>query len=296
MPPYTRRRPRETDPVVAARLQAITFADPYVFVHANDVLDAEPPGYDGFGVDADLDEGPVGGWVPSPPPRPPLPPPREMSPREAGLARPPWFELARQRLEPARTGVAALIVLGLIAAAVAGFVYLRAQPSAATTTVPARASATAVSVTATAASPSPAGSILVDVTGKVRHPGVFKLHNGTRVVDAVRAAGGVRPGTSMDSLNLAAKLTDGQQVAVGVPAVAGAPAAQDGTGAASAPVDLNTATVEQLQTLSGIGPVLAQRIIDYRTAHGPFASVGGLQQVGGIGPSKFAELKDHVTT
>ena len=77
--------------------------------------------------------------------------------------------------------------------------------------------------------------------------------------------------------------------------MAAAPAAADSTGAAAGPVDLNTATAEQLQTLSGVGPVLAQRIIDYRTAHGPFASVDGLQQVGGIGPAKFAEIKDHVT-
>ena len=102
------------------------------------------------------------------------------------------------------------------------------------------------------------------------------------------------PGTSLDALNLAAKVTDGEQVAVGAAAAAAAPA-MGGTGASAGPVDLNTATVEQLQTLSGIGPVLAQRIIDYRTAHGPFASVDGLQQVGGIGPAKFAELKDHVT-
>jgi competence protein ComEA len=187
--------------------------------------------------------------------------------------------------------VAALIVLGLVAAAVAGFAFLRAQPSPQALPLrPSTSGAPALSHSA-----SPAASLLIDVTGKVHHPGVVRLKNGARVLDAVRAAGGAMPGTSLDSLNLAAKVTDGQQVAVGgsVPAPAGA----DGTGSGSAPgpVDLNTATAEQLQTLSGVGPVLAQRIIDYRTAHGPFTSVDGLQQVGGIGPAKFAEIKDHVT-
>ena len=281
MPSYVRHRPRETDPVVAARLQAISFADPYVFVHANDVIEAEP-------FDEPRRE-PADGWVPAsdPPPSssllsPPVAPP------------PRWSDVLRQRLEPARSGVAALVVLGLVAAAVAGFAFFRAQPSASrAVSVHGSASAGVAVVSHTKA---PATTVLVDVTGKVHHAGVVRLTEGARVLDAVRAAGGALPGTSLDSLNLAAKVTDGQQVAVGAAAVAAAPVAGvAGAAAAAAPVDLNTATVEQLQTLSGIGPVLAQRIIDYRTAHGPFASVDGLQQVGGIGPAKFAELKDHVT-
>ncbi|MDX6221833.1 MAG: competence protein ComEA [Frankiales bacterium] len=268
--------------MVAARLQSITFADPYVFVHANDVLESEPAAYQDIPT---RDEPPPGGWVPDPPRPPAAPPVRRPTPL--------WTEALRQRLEPARTGVAALLVLGLIAAAAAGVMLVRAQPSASPTTLPTRASSS--SHTVVSGSPSPSAMLWVDVTGKVHHPGVFKLRTGSRVVDAVRAAGGALAGTSLDSLNLAAKLTDGQQVAVGAAAAAVAPAAGGAPGAATAPVNLNTATVEQLQTLPGIGPVLAQRIIDYRTAHGPFASVDGLQQVGGIGPSKFSQLKDHVS-
>ena len=219
---------------------------------------------------------------PTAPPAPPMPQVR---------ARPAWTDLVRQRLEPARSGVAALIVLALLAAAVAGFVLLRAQP--ASTKALALHPSTSAGTAELSHSASPAATLLVDVAGKVHHPGVVRLKNGARVLDAVRAAGGPLPGTSLDSLNLAAKVTDGQQVAVG--GAAAAPAAGDGTGAAAGPVDLNTATAEQLQTLSGVGPVLAQRIIDYRTTHGPFTGVDGLQQVGGIGPAKFAEIKDHVT-
>ncbi|BEP15154.1 hypothetical protein acdb102_34650 [Acidothermaceae bacterium B102] len=280
MPSYVRHRPRETDPVVAARLQAISFADPYVFVHASDVIEAEP-------FDEPRSE-PAGGWVPAPEGRPSTPPPR---PVPASLR---WPELWRQRLEPARAGVAALVVLGLVAAAVAGFAFLRAQPSS-SPGVPVRDSVSA-GVAAVTHTTTPATTVLVDVTGKVHHPGVVRLKDGARVLDAVRAAGGALPGTSLDSLNLAAKVTDGQQVAVGAAAAAAAPLGGGArAGVSAGPVDLNTATVEQLQTLSGIGPVLAQRIIDYRTAHGPFVSVDGLQQVGGIGPAKFAEIKDHVT-
>jgi len=266
--------------MVAARLQAISYADPYVFVHASDVLDSERFEDDPF------DE-PAAGWVPRPPEPPPTPLAAQAQPR------PGWTDLVRQRLEPARSGVAALIVLGLIAAAVAGFAFLRAQP-APTAAVPLHPSASG-GAAAVSHSASPAATLLVDVTGKVHHPGVVRLKNGARVLDAVRAAGGALAGTTLDSLNLAAKVSDGQQVAVGGPAAGVVPAAGAGPGDPAGPVDLNTATVEQLQTLSGIGPVLAQRIIDYRTAHGPFASVDGLQHVGGIGPAKFAEIKDHVT-
>lgn len=281
---------------MAARLQSITFADPYVFVHANDLLEPDSFGYEGFSAADASERAATGGWVPDPirPPPPPPPPTAVPVARVSGRL---WAEALRQRLEPARSGVAALLLLGVVAAAAAAVMLLRAQPSTTATTLPARVSTSSHPVGTVTGAPSPATSLWVDVTGKVHHPGVFKLRTGSRVVDAVRAAGGALPGTSMDSLNLAAKLTDGQQVAVGLTAAAAAPAA--GAGAAPAgpagPVDLNTATVEQLQTLPGIGPVLAQRIIDYRTAHGPFTSVDGLQQVGGIGPSKFSQLKEHVS-
>jgi competence protein ComEA len=193
------------------------------------------------------------------------------------------------------------VVLGLLAAVVAVVLLVRAQPRSTSLALPsqtasARTATTAAGAGTAARSASPTAVLAIDVTGKVHHPGVYKLSGGSRVIDAVRAAGGALHGISLDSLNLAARLTDGQQVVVGGPAGAPPPAAGATSGASVASVvDLNSATVDQLQTLPGIGPVLAQHIVDYRTQHGPFASVDALQQVSGIGPSKFAQLKDHVS-
>ncbi|GHA44859.1 ComEA family DNA-binding protein [Streptomyces anthocyanicus] len=142
--------------------------------------------------------------------------------------------------------------------------------------------------------------IVVDVGGKVRDPGVHSLPAGSRVADALRAAGGVRPGTKTDGLNRARFLVDGEQVIVGAPAPVprpGAGPAPDGpTGVAgpAAPVSLSTATTDQLDTLPGVGPVLAQHIIDYRTQHGGFRSVDELREVNGIGERRFADLRDLV--
>ncbi|MFK4100084.1 helix-hairpin-helix domain-containing protein [Streptomyces sp. NPDC019531] len=146
----------------------------------------------------------------------------------------------------------------------------------------------------------PAGAeIVVDVSGKVREPGIQRLPAGSRVADALRAAGGVRPGTNTDALNRARFLVDGEQVVVGGPAapavggpVAGGPAGP--VAGAAAPVSLNTATVDQLDTLPGVGPVLAQHIVDYRTQHGGFRSVGELRDVNGIGDRRFADLRNLV--
>jgi len=150
-----------------------------------------------------------------------------------------------------------------------------------------------------------AAEIVVDVGGKVREPGIHRLPAGSRVADALRAAGGVRPGTNTDGLNRARFLVDGEQVIVGGPAVPSVPgsgsapavggAAGSVAGAApAAPVLLNTATAEQLDTLPGVGPVLAQHIIDYRTQHGGFRSVDELREVNGIGDRRFADLRNLV--
>ncbi|MFF7734597.1 helix-hairpin-helix domain-containing protein [Streptomyces sp. NPDC007984] len=157
----------------------------------------------------------------------------------------------------------------------------------------------AAKVPAGAASGASAGSvkagapeIVVDVGGKVREPGIHRLPAGSRVADALHAAGGVKPGTDTDGLNRARFLVDGEQVIVGGPAAApasgvvggaapGGPAG--GVAAPTAPIPLNTATVDQLDTLPGVGPVLAQHIIDYRTQHGGFRSVDELREVNGIG-------------
>lgn len=147
----------------------------------------------------------------------------------------------------------------------------------------------------------PAGAeIVVDVGGKVREPGIQRLPAGSRVADALKAAGGVRPGTNTDTLNRARFLVDGEQVIVGGPAApapapgTGGPAAGGPAGPAAAPVSLNTATVDQLDTLPGVGPVLAQHIVDYRTRHGGFRSVDELREVNGIGDRRFADLRNLV--
>ncbi|MGW7052760.1 helix-hairpin-helix domain-containing protein [Streptomyces sp. NPDC054887] len=142
------------------------------------------------------------------------------------------------------------------------------------------------------------GRIVVDVNGKVRRPGLHRLPAGARVADALRAAGGVKAGADTAGLNRARLLMDGEQVAVGVPGPPGAagPLAPAGPGAAGAagPVGLNAATAEQLETLPGVGPVLAQHIIDYRTQHGGFRSVEELREVKGIGDRRFADLQPLV--
>ncbi|MCA2203380.1 ComEA family DNA-binding protein [Streptomyces sp. SMS_SU21] len=144
-----------------------------------------------------------------------------------------------------------------------------------------------------------APEIVVDVGGKVRDPGVHRLPAGSRVEDALKAAGGVRPGTKTGGLNRARFLVDGEQLVIGGPAPAGAapPAAPAGTGTAAGPttpVSLSTATVDQLDTLPGVGPVLAQHIVDYRTRNGGFRSVDELREVNGIGDRRFADLRDLV--
>ncbi|GGQ63722.1 hypothetical protein GCM10010280_07460 [Streptomyces pilosus] len=147
-----------------------------------------------------------------------------------------------------------------------------------------------------------AAEIVVDVGGKVREPGIHRLPAGSRVEDALRAAGGVRPGTRTDALNRARFLVDGEQLVVGAPAPPGAGAAAPGSapGAATAaggpvaPVSLGTATLDQLDSLPGVGPVLAQHIIDYRTQNGGFRSVDELREVNGIGERRFADLRDLV--
>jgi competence protein ComEA len=139
---------------------------------------------------------------------------------------------------------------------------------------------------------------VVDVAGKVRRPGLYRLRTGSRVDDAVRAAGGALAGVDLSSLNLAAKVVDGQQILVGVapPAGAAPPAAPGGGPTATAgPLDLNSASLDQLETLPGVGPVLAQHIVDWRTAHGGFTSTDQLNDVPGIGDVKFAALQPLVT-
>ncbi len=149
------------------------------------------------------------------------------------------------------------------------------------------------------ASPSDQGSeVVVDVAGKVRRPGIVRLPPGSRVVDALEAAGGARRGADLTGLNLARVLTDGEQVLVGLPAAAGpagAAAAPGATSTGSVLVNLNTATQAELETLPGVGPVTATSILEWRTEHGAFSSVDELLEVSGIGDATLAEIAPHVT-
>lgn len=144
----------------------------------------------------------------------------------------------------------------------------------------------------------PGGHVVVDVSGKVRRPGIHQLPSGARVADALRVAGGARPGVDLTGLNRARVLVDGEQIVVGAPpgppAVSGTGGAATGGSGVTGPVSLNRATVEQLDTLPGVGPVLAQHIVDYRTQHGGFRSVDELREVNGIGDRRFADLQPLV--
>jgi competence protein ComEA len=153
------------------------------------------------------------------------------------------------------------------------------------------------------------GALVVSVAGKVRRPGLVRLAEGARVADAITQAGGPLRSADLTLLNLARRVADGEQILVGVappvggepagPPLAGSPAAGAG-GSAPAPssggkINLNQATVEQLDTLPGVGPVTAQRILDWRTRHGRFSSVEQLREVEGIGERRFGQLRDQVT-
>ncbi|WP_354608275.1 ComEA family DNA-binding protein [Streptomyces panacea] len=218
---------------------------------------------------------------------------------------PLWVQL-RCGLEPKTLAALVVVLVVAVVLAVQHFWSGRPQSVSAPETVREAAAATGpardpVPPSGTSgpssAGASPAGRVVVDVSGKVRSPGVRRLPTGSRVTDALRAAGGAEPGADLTGLNRARVLVDGEQVVVGGPAPPGQVAAAPGTGVAGpegAPVSLGTATVEQLDTLPGVGPVLARHIIDYRTQHGGFSSVDQLREVNGIGERRFADIEPRV--
>jgi competence protein ComEA len=221
---------------------------------------------------------------PLPPPSGPADPVGAAAPGAAGrlaaLTGRSLPALPPARLDPGRRGVAALAAVAVAALLLTGAVVWRARPRPVDLAPP-------PVVTAPSAA---AAALVVDVAGDVRRPGLVRLPAGSRVADAIAAAGGLRPGATTEGLNLARRLTDGEQVLVGA-APSGAPAAAASPGL----VNLNTATAEDLDALPGVGPVLAERIVAWRDAHGPFASVDQLREVSGIGERKFADLRDRVT-
>lgn len=150
---------------------------------------------------------------------------------------------------------------------------------------------------------APPGRVLVvHVVGAVRQPGLYRLRDGARIADAVARAGGATRNAQLSAINLAAPLVDGVQVLVPrrAPPTAAAPAdsgaSAPATGAVGAPrPSLSSATIDELDALPGIGPITAQKIVDYRTEHGPFASVDDLDAVPGIGPTRVEQLRELVT-
>jgi competence protein ComEA len=208
------------------------------------------------------------------------------------------------RWDPGRGGARSLWIAGLVAALLlVGWTWLgRPSVEPAPATVP---EAGALSAATTAPTP-PVGEaadtsavVVVSVVGLVVRPGLVTLPAGARVADAVAAAGGLLPEADPASVNLAALVPDGAQVAVGVPGAGGGPdgaggVAAGGASGAGSRVDLNAATAAELDALPGIGPVLAQRIVDHRTRNGPFRSVDQLDDVPGIGPAIAAELAELV--
>lgn len=186
---------------------------------------------------------------------------------------------------PRRLPIAAISASVIALAAVITFVALSGEP--ARELAPPLPSATPM-----AESTTPSPNVVVDVAGKVARPGLHTLPDGSRVADALAASGGALPGADTSSLNLARRLVDGEQVHVGVPAP---PPQSPADPTKPAPVDLNTATPDQLDTLPGVGEVTAQRIVAWRTDHGRFTRVDQLRQVEGIGPTRYEKLKNLVT-
>jgi len=194
--------------------------------------------------------------------------------------------------------IAALLVLVLGGRWLAG--RQDATPAATAPAAHRSASSSAAAAVPRVSLGAAAVSSVVDVAGAVRRPGVYRLRAGARVRDALQRAGGATARANTAAVNLAAKVTDGQQIVVpehvAAESTATAPASPVGSAAApTAPVSLNSATLEQLDTLQGVGPSTAQKILEWRTQNGGFASVDDLAQIPGIGPKKLEALRPQVT-
>jgi competence protein ComEA len=273
-------RRRDDDDVIRARLRALLAEG------------RRPAG--GWVPDDEEEERPdAGAWPDDPAETVPVAreaPPELPTPTGLGRHRLPG---PAARLDPGRRGAWSLWAAAVLAALlVAGWTWTdrpaveRVTGAAVGAEVPAETSS--APPTASASDP-----VVVSVVGAVAAPGLVTLPPGARVADALAAAGGLLPDADPASVNAAAVLVDGEQVVVARPGAA--PATAGAGPAAGGPLDLNTATVADLDALPGIGPVLAQRIVDHRTAQGRFTSVEQLDDVDGIGPAIYAELQDRVT-
>ncbi|MFD4292600.1 helix-hairpin-helix domain-containing protein [Rhodococcus sp. NPDC058505] len=236
--------------------------------------------------------------------------------------RPGWLDDEREpggerwRFAPGRRGVVALAVVALAAAGIGGVVVVRDRPVAEVVAplppddgAGAPAAAGAAPGPSSTGAPAPTTEIVVSVVGLVHNSGLVHLPEGARVADALTAAGGARDGADLLGLNLAQRLADGEQILVGLaPPPGAAPVAGSATvgagagagagaavGGAAAPVNLNTATEQQLDELPGVGPVTAAAIISWRTTNGRFTDVEQLGEVDGIGPARLEKLRELVT-
>jgi len=246
-----------------------------------------------------------GGWVPDKPDRdltPAVGAPEGM----AGMV--DRLRGGRWSLSPRHVVVIGVILVAGVAWAL--WVMVNARPEAVADDRPTAGIESGAPVGGATASARPGSStsaagpalreVVVHVAGKVRRPGLVRARSGARVADVLAAAGGALPGVDLTSLNLARQVADGEQIVVGMPGAGEqvrqptpGPGATDKPGS-GAPLDLNTATAAQLEELPGVGPVLAQRIIEWRTEHGRFSSIDELQEVTGVGAKKFESLKSYV--
>lgn len=188
-------------------------------------------------------------------------------------------ELKSQSLEYTTEQKRAVIALSLVAIFIAGVLFLSSRGEAVETP--------AIKVIESA----PSKMLLVHVAGEVKRPGVYPVIDGSRVVDAISAAGGARKGVDLSIINLARKVVDGEQIYLGVKPEK----KKVGSKVFSGTVYVNRANISQFDSLSGIGPVLAKRIVDYRSANGPFVDIAELQKVPGIGMKTFERIKSRLS-
>lgn len=219
--------------------------------------------------------------------------------------------VSKIRADPGRAGVLALGVVGAVAVLVTVLTLIRDSPPAVVSAkLPPVEMVSTAAPTSGATPPAPAQPVVVSVVGLVHTPGLVTLTPGARIADALAAAGGALDGADVLGLNMARRVTDGEQIVVGIEAIAGQPAEMGSSIVSDVPgvpadpdqkgstptglVDLNAATVEDLDTLPGIGPVTAEAIISWRDANGRFDSVEQLGDVDGIGPARLDKLRDLV--